>query len=564
MSNSINSYYIKKIGQNRGAPRIWLDRQTERAGFEPGQRFDVVVHGRTVVLQANPDGSRVVSGKKDGDKSNPIIDLNSRELLALFDGMSSVRVAVKQGQIFLLPLASELKKQERFGRLCQKLEAGDPLTVGSLSHGGGVLSHAIHSGLKQAGVENRLAFANEIREELLQHASIHNDAWDENTQLLAAPLQELAFDERGVANIPKVEVMEMGLPCSGESRAGKAKRGLSQGEAHPDVGHLVVGALVILSKANPAAVVFENVPTYGTSASADILRNQLRDMGYVCHERLLRGKEWGALEDRVRWCMIAVSAGIEFDFDQLQPPGPSDKTIGDVLENIPDDHPSWSTMAGLRAKEVRDREAGKNFAMQVFDASSDHVGTLTKGYSKVRSTDPKLRHPTDPNLMRQFLPSEHARMKGVPEHLVDGVSATIAHQILGQGVVYPPFVGVGKHLGEALDAAATGRRPARKSDVIVRHEDEDLSADVRIAALGAEVVAELRTPDLNRGLYFGRIVAADKDVCIIDVGRRAGVVLERSALDRVPRLGENVSVTYRGGRGTVESQAKSRQMDLGL
>jgi len=382
----IDGYYIKKIGQNRGAPRVWLDRQTERAGFEPGQRFDVVVQGRTVVLQANPDGSRVVSSKKDGEKTNPVIDLNSRELLALFDGMSSIRVAVQQGKIYLLPLASELKKQERFGRLRQKLEAGDPLAVGSLSHGGGILSHAIHSGLKASGVENRLAFANEIREELLEHAAVHNDAWDENTVPFAAPLQELAFDERGVAQIPKVEILEMGLPCSGESRAGKAKRGLASGEAHPDVGHLVVGALVILSKANPAAVVFEQVPTYATSASANILRNQLRDMGYVCHERLLRGSEWGALEDRVRWCMVAVSEGIEFDFDQLQPPGRGQQKLGDVLEDLPPDHPSWSEMAGLKAKEVRDRAAGKNFAMQVFDPSSDHVGTITKGYAKVRST----------------------------------------------------------------------------------------------------------------------------------------------------------------------------------
>lgn len=560
----IDGYYIKKIGQNRGAPRIWLDRQTERAGFEPGQRFDVVVHGRTIVLQANPDGSRVVSGKKDGEKNNPVIDLNSRELLALFDGMSSIRVAVKHGHIYLLPLASELKKQERFGRLRQKLEAGEPLTVGSLSHGGGVLSHAIHTGLKEAGVSSRLAFANDIREELLEHAAIHNDAWDENTKVFAAPLQELAFDERGVAQIPRTEVMEMGLPCSGESRAGKARRGLSQGEAHPDVGHLVVGALVILSKANPAAIVFEQVPTYATSASADILRNQLRDMGYVCHERVLRGKDWGALEDRVRWCMVAVSEGIEFDFDQLQPPGPSGRTIGDVLENVPDDHPSWSPMAGLRAKELRDKEAGKNFAMQVFDASSDHVGTLTKGYSKVRSTDPKLKSSSDPSLMRQFLPSEHARLKGVPEHLVSGISATVAHQILGQGVVYPPFVGVGKHLGEALDAAAKGRRPARRSDVLVKDDDAQLAADVRLAALAADVVAELKKPNLASSTYFGRIVAADRNVFIIDVGRRSGVVMERKALDRAPKLGESVSVTYRDGRGTVESQAKSSQMALGL
>lgn len=560
----IDGYYIKKIGQYRGKPRLWLDRQTERAGFEPGQRYDVVVQGRTVVLQANPDGSRVVSSKKDGEKTNPLIDLNSRELLALFDGMSSIRVAVQQGKIYLLPLASELKKQERFGRLRKKLEAGDPLAVGSLSHGGGILSHAIHSGLKKSGVDTRLAFANEIREELLEHAAVHNDAWDENTKVFAAPLQELAFDERGVAQIPKVEILEMGLPCSGESRAGKAKRGLSSGEAHPDVGHLVVGALVILSKANPAAVVFEQVPTYATSASANILRNQLRDMGYVCHERLLRGSEWGAMEDRVRWCMVAVSEGIEFDFDQLQPPGPGQQKLGDVLENVPEDHPSWSTMAGLRAKELRDRDAGKNFAMQIFDAESDHVGTITKGYAKVRSTDPKLRHPSDPTLLRQFLPSEHARIKGVPEHLVDGVSATVAHEILGQGVVYPPFVGVGKHLGESLEAVVPGRRPARKSAVIVNDDDAPLSAEVRIAALAAEVVAELKKPNMQASTYFGRIVAADRDVFIMDVGRQSGIVLQRDALDRAPKLGENVRVVCREGRAVVEAQAKPVQMALGL
>lgn len=463
-----------------------------------------------------------------------------------------------------MPLASELKKQERFGRLREKLEAGDPLAVGSLSHGGGILSHAIHSGLKASGVENRLAFANDIREELLEHAAVHNDAWDENTMVFSAPLQELAFDERGVAQIPKVEILEMGLPCSGESRAGKAKRGLSSGEAHPDVGHLVVGALVILSKANPAAVVFEQVPTYASSASANILRNQLRDMGYVCHERLLRGSEWGALEDRVRWCMVAVSEGIEFDFDQLQPPGRGQQKLGDALENVPDDHPSWSSMAGLRAKELRDREAGKNFAMQIFDADSDFVGTITKGYSKVRSTDPKLRHPTDPTLLRQFLPSEHARIKGVPEHLVSGVSATVAHQILGQGVVYPPFVGVGKHLGESLEAAATGRRPARKSAAIVNAEDAPLSAEVRIAELAAEVVAELKMPNMEGSTYYGRIVAADRDVFIMDVGRQSGIVLERNALDRAPKLGENVRVVCREGRAVVESQAKPMQMALGL
>jgi hypothetical protein len=104
----------------------------------------------------------------------------------------------------------------------------------------------------------------------------------------------------------------------------------------------------------------------------------------------------------------------------------------------------------------------EQLALPVGDLVEVDVGTITKGYSKVRSTDPKLQHPTDPKLLRRFTPGEHARIKGVPERLVDGVSATVAHQILGQGVVYPPFVGVGQHLGESLDAAA-GRRPTRPS-----------------------------------------------------------------------------------------------------
>lgn len=72
----LEGYYVKRIGQNRGAPRVWLEgTQTARAGFTPGQRYDIVVNGQTVVLQANPDGSRVVSGKKAGERNLPVIDL---------------------------------------------------------------------------------------------------------------------------------------------------------------------------------------------------------------------------------------------------------------------------------------------------------------------------------------------------------------------------------------------------------------------------------------------------------------------------------------------------------
>lgn len=449
----LRGYYVKRIGNHRGAPRFWLEgSQAARAGFLPGQKYDVVIDGHTVVLQANKDGSRVVSAKKKGDRDHPVIDINSKELLAAFDGMAAVRVVVANDAIYLLPLASELRKQERFQRIRRKIESGDPLLLGSLSHGGGVLSHAVHEGLKQAGVRTRLAFANEIREDLIEQAAEMNDAWDENTIPVSAPMQEFALDDKASAHIPRVDLLEMGLPCSGASVAGRAKRGLDMPEAHPEVGHLVVSALIILNKTQAAVVLLENVPQYATSASAHILRHQLRDMGYTVHEAILNGKDFGCLENRERWCMVATTEGLEFSFDQLQPTVTVVKRLGDFLDNVPEDDPRWSAFKYLKDKEARDAADGKGFRMQTVTPGSTSVPTIRKGYHKGGSTDPYLRHPTNPELLRKFSAAEHARIKGVPDHLVEGLSETTAHELLGQGIIYDPFQAVGNRIGSSLIA----------------------------------------------------------------------------------------------------------------
>lgn len=572
----LEGYYVKKVGQNRGAPRVWLEgTQTARAGFVPGQRYDISVQGRTVVLQANPDGSRVVSGKQVGERNNPVIDINSKELLAIFDGMASIRVVVKKDEIYLLPLASELKKQERFLRLREKMENGDPLTMGSLSHGGGVLSHAIHSGLKRAGVVSTLAFANEIRPELLEHAALHNDAWSDNTMVLAAPMQELAFDERGMAHIPKVDILEMGLPCSGASKAGRSKRGLEHPEAHPHVGHLVVAALVIVNKSNAAVVLLENVPEYATSASADILRNQLRDMGYNTHERILNGKEWGTLENRNRWCMVAVTQGINFDFDQLVAPGPNHRTVGDALDDsIGPDDPRWRTYDYLKAKEVRDAEKGNSFSMQVVSPIDEKVPTLRKGYHKGGSTDPLLRHPDNPDLLRQFTAEEHARIKEVPVALIAGMSNTIGHELLGQGIVYPPFQGVGAHVGDALNRFAgkpVVERSARSTSFVTQECRATFAADVaaeavsQAKALGVTVDPEaVRTVLMTgeapeRGMSIGKIVGIHEQLGLVfqDSGRGKGVALPVDCLSREVEVGKVASITFKDGRGVVGERGQS-------
>lgn len=451
---ALKDVWIKKVGEHRGRPRVFFDGlQAVRAGFAPGERFSVEVSGTKVVITKNVDGSRTVSARRRKDQELPVLDLNSQELLEVFDGMDAVRVVVTADRVFLLPLASEARKVERLQRLKDKLIEGRPLAAGSLAHGGGVLSHAIHQGLKDGQIECELKFANELRDDMLLQAIAHNDSWMDETAALAVPMQELAQDEWLMGQLPRLEILEMGLPCSGASLAGHSKKGLSMMEQHEQVGHLLYSALAVISRTNASILLLENVPRYADTASAWILRYQLRDMGYITHEAVLSGKDFGALEDRVRWCMVAVTRGMEFSFEDLAPAVRVVRQIADVLDpDIGPDHESWRQVQYLKDKRERDQAKGDGFRLQFVTAESNQIGTLRKGYHKSGSTDPRLRHPTDPDLSRLLTAAEHARVKGVPAHLIDGLASTTAHELLGQGIVYEPFRAAGQRIAEHLQA----------------------------------------------------------------------------------------------------------------
>ena len=148
--------------------------------------------------------------------------------------------------------------------------------------------------------------------------------------------------------------------------------------------------------------------------------------------------------------MVAVTHGMHFDFDSLVRPPKVERTVSEVLDDVPEDSDLWSPMQGLKDKEARDKAAGKNFMMQIVTAASNKCPTVTKGYSKARSTDPKLQHPSNPDLLRHFTPAEHARLKQIPTTLIAGLGMTIAHELLGQSICYEPFRAVGRCIGKTL------------------------------------------------------------------------------------------------------------------
>jgi DNA (cytosine-5)-methyltransferase 1 len=449
------NYLIKKIGEHRGAPRLYFDvLALALSGFAPGTPYTIQTDPsqRRLTLKAGQLGERIVSEKNRAGKSIPVIDINNRELLSVFAGTTAVRAVLLDGIIHIMWLASELKMNERLERLYAKLAQGQSLAVAGVSFGAGMLSNALHEGLAQADQATELVALNEIDNDLVEQARSNNSVVSNTTVTLAAPMQEVVQDDWLMGRLPKAEICEFGVPCSGASKAGASKRGLAKMEDHPEVGHLVASAIMLLQRFQPAVVVWENVPEYASSGSAGILRSHLRDMGYQVHEAVLDAQDFGCLENRVRWFLIATTRGLALSIEDLAPPLREVKTLGELLDPIGPDDERWRDFAYLRTKETRDAAKGNGFAMQFVTPASTKVPTLRKGYHKGGSTDPLLVHPTNPNLFRLLTAAEHVRIKGFDEALIADCSETTGHQILGQSVAAAPVRAIGKRIGQALKA----------------------------------------------------------------------------------------------------------------
>lgn len=424
------------ISENRGNPRRWIEgARLAREGLEPGMALKVVTRAGQLLLvpaasddtPANDEVRVNVSRRKRGDKITPLLELRLPVLAKMFGLAARVVVKLVKGKLSISRHHQDSRITEREDSLLEALEAGDSLTVSSLYHGGGALDAAIHDGFEKAGVASYVKIASEIESKYLD-SSLTNNAhlFRDDSLILNAPVEQLAFT---AANV-KTHVLVGGVPCTGASNAGKAKNQIQYAEQHPSAGAQFFAFLRMIETTNPAICVLET-------------------WGYRVSDVDLNGNDYGALENRTRMAMVAVSEGLPLDVDLAAIPALADKpaTLAEVLENADD---RFRDYAYLREKEERDRKAGKGFMRQLVTPDAEAVPTITRDYNKVRSTDPQLSHPSDPNLSRLFTPGEHARIKGIPGRIIKGLADTTAHQILGQSVIYPAFMALANHLGTAL------------------------------------------------------------------------------------------------------------------
>lgn len=443
-----------KLGENKGQSRVYLEgARLGCGGFEVGARYEVVISNKKVTMKVSDGGTYTVSRRTRNGNLSPIIDLSNQRLTDAFQGVAMLRVLIRNGSIVVTAHHQQGKEDRREERLFEKLSTGAPLSVASLFAGGGVLDKAIHAGLAKSGIASAIAVAIEIEGKYVDSSLQNNpELWNKDSIVINAPIETINYSLAPA----EVDLLVAGLPCTGASRAGKSSNKLEFAEDHDAAGAMFFNFLQLVQNMNPALILVENVVEYAKTASMSVIRSVLQSLGYTLSERVLAGNEFGALENRKRLCMVAVSNGLgAFDLDTVMPVRKKEETISEILDDVADDSPRWKAFDYLVAKEIRDIEAGKGFKRQMLDGQSTSCPVIARGYAKCRSSEPYLKHPSDESLSRIFTPAEHARIKGIPACVVDGLSDTIAHQILGQSVIFPAFAAVGVYLGRMLKSLAT-------------------------------------------------------------------------------------------------------------
>jgi DNA (cytosine-5)-methyltransferase 1 len=429
MSGSISQVSYQKIGVNRGNPRLWIEGvKLGAAGFARGARYSINFEDGAMELKLDPDGHRIVSGKTRHGRDIPILDITLKELEQHFSPESRVRVVFTQGCIKVSLHHETAAQQDREARFRSGLKAKS-LSEASMFSGGGVSTHAIHKAISDYGHKANLSWVVDAELRYLQSGFANNYAINDETVALIGRAEEIE-----TAFFKPVDVLSFSMPCSGFSRAGKSKHGHDP-EAHEGAAALF-GTMNAIRASNPAVLISENVVEAQSSPAYILLKTEIERLGYKVFERVMDASDTGSAENRRRYWFVALSNGIAdgFTFDMIHDACSTPRrAISELLEpDVPDS--AWAENQYLKDKALRDAKDGKGFARQLLTGSETSCGTIGRHYMKRRSTEPFLVR--EDGKERLFTPVEHARMKSVPEELVDGVAATVAHEILGQSVDY--------------------------------------------------------------------------------------------------------------------------------
>jgi len=396
-----------------------------------------------------------------------VVDVHNKAVLeTLGESVKRVAIFTYFNKLVIRPTQAALKAYQRIINAKRKMRNGEPLTVGETCAGIGALTSAINSGFEKIGQGLRLAFSNEHDLEAME-AATRCAMWDEQTIGLNCSIEQIPFDM-----LPQIDMLVAGLSCKGASRQARTgkNKSISLPEFHDEAGWLVGPFVHLAMMTNPLIIVLENVPEYLDTASAEIMRQTFKRLGYDCHEDVFCASEYGALEARKRMAMVFTTVGMDFSFEHIltnmrEPVGcvgdmldHTDPTIApipnlvasditeDTMNETKKERQGWYPLHILMNREANKKAQGKGHRACIIDPNDTRISTITASYGKgVRLDESVVLSPCG-QWVRLMTPNEHARFKGIDTHIVAETAKTAAHRLLGNSVC----THVWKLLGEAI------------------------------------------------------------------------------------------------------------------
>jgi hypothetical protein len=429
---------VTPLGRNRETSRLWIEtRRLEALGFPPGTPFSVEAKSgelllRPAILAENHVSSRQIAGTR-----RPIIDLANQSILRGLADYPELKITGWFERLRVTPT-------HRAAAILRSRRLEPPFRVLEVFAGGGTMTAALGDNSHfavQASIEIDPKFA---------------DVW----QAAHPEAALIQADIRAVetSDLPPFDILIGGIPCTSHSNLGRAKKGLASKPELGDSGDLFIPVLSLVRERMPAAFVFENVPSFGTSLAGQLVTTHLERLGYHVFTTVLKpNAEWNEIEDRQRWLLVAA---LDRPFE-LQVPGIANQTPVSAFLDPPDPLRDKAdaariarTIEGLRAHNARHQALGHGFGFTVLDGSETRLPVIPKSYHKINS-GPFVQTPFGLRLLR--LP-ELERIRGLRLGTVDYATGV---EILGQGVLTGSFVEILGQLGQSLSTSVRNLQPGQ-------------------------------------------------------------------------------------------------------
>ncbi len=410
---------VTPLGRNRDKSRLWIEtRRLEALGFPPGTPFTVEARSEELILRPSILAENHVSSRRTATGLRPIIDVANQAYLGPLGEFPELKVTGWHQRLSVTPT-------RRAAAILRSRHLTPPFRVLEIFAGGGTLTAAVAGDdayTVAAGIEIDPRFA---------------DIW----QAAHPEAALIQADIRAVetSDLPEFDVLIGGIPCTSHSTLGRAKKGLAGKPELGDTGDLFLPVIGIVRERMPAAILFENVPSFGTSLAGQLLSIHLERLGYHVFTTVLKpNQEWNEIEDRQRWLLVGtLDRPLELRVPGMACQTPISAFLDppDPVRDATDARRIERTIEGLRAHQARHAALGHGFGFTVLDGSETRLPVIPKSYHKI-NTGPFVLTPYGPRLLR--LP-ELERIRG---HRLRTDDYATGVEILGQGVQTKVFKAV--------------------------------------------------------------------------------------------------------------------------